>query len=215
MACIYIIENRINGKKYIGATKTSLSERFRKHIYTAHRVKSRHYENPLYQDMRKYGVEKFKVSVLEECSEKELPMLERHFIEKFDTINNGYNIALGGKGKPLWDSQTIEEWKRLYEQGTLLKDIAEQYKTHPKTVGNKLRENFGIDTKENSNLSFGIKVVGISDSETVSFVSQSDAGRYIKEKKGLNGNVVGIIRKIGAVRDNPKRTAYGYKWISE
>lgn len=214
MAFVYMITNRINEKNYIGATKTSVKVRFRKHKSTSRNINDRHYSKPLYQDMRKYGIDAFEVTVLEECGIEEMSQKESYYIEKYNSIHNGYNIALGGAGKPLWNDETINRWKELYEQGVLLEDIAKQYGTAPKTIGKKLREKYGINTKENSIISSGVKVVGFSQHETLVFDSQSEAARYIKESNKSQGNLIGIIRKISSVRDKENKTAYGYRWVS-
>lgn len=214
MAFIYMITNKVNGKNYIGATKNSVKERFRRHKSTSRSIRDRHHDKPLYQDIRKYGEDAFDVVTLEECSIEEMPQKEAFYIEKYDSIHNGYNIALGGSGKPLWNETTIEQWKELYKQGFLLETIAELYGTNPKTIGKKLRLKCGINTKENSNHSFGVGVIGISETETIVFISQSEAGRYIKESNKSKGSLNGIIRKISSARDKENKTAYGYKWVS-
>lgn len=214
MAFVYMITNKINEKNYIGATKTSVKERFRKHKSTSRNINDRNYSKPLYQDMRKYGMDAFEVTILEECGIEEMSQKEAYYIEKYNSIQNGYNIALGGAGKPLWNDETINRWKELYEQGVLLEDIAKQYGTAPKTIGIKLRKKYGINTKENSNHSFGVGVIGISETETIVFISQSEAGRYIKESNKSSGTLNGVIRKISFARDKENKTAYGYKWVS-
>lgn len=214
MAFVYMITNKINEKNYIGATKTSVKVRFRKHKSTSRNINDRNHSKPLYQDMRKYGMDAFEVTVLEECGVEEMSQKEAYYIEKYNSTHNGYNIALGGAGKPLWNDETINRWKELYEQGVLLEDIAKQCGTAPKTIGKKLREKHGIDTKENSIIASGVKVIGISKYETLVFNSQSEAGRYIKNTNKSEGSLNGVISKISSVRDKDNKTAYGYKWIS-
>lgn len=92
---VYSIENKINGKKYIGITTNSFAERY------PHGIKNHH--NPhLRKSIAKYGEENFEVVVLEKNVKdmKTLCELEMKYIEKYDTCNKekGYNKSLGGLG---------------------------------------------------------------------------------------------------------------------
>lgn len=69
MACIYVITNKINNKKYVGKTNFSIEKRFKEHCSDS---KRREFEKrPLYNAMNKYGIENFEISLLEECSAEE------------------------------------------------------------------------------------------------------------------------------------------------
>ena len=92
---VYSIENKINGKKYIGITTNSFAERY------PHGIKNHH--NPhLRKSIAKYGEENFEIVVLEKNVKdmKTLCELEMKYIEKYDTCNKekGYNKSLGGLG---------------------------------------------------------------------------------------------------------------------
>lgn len=91
MACIYKITNLANGKMYVGQTGGTLSRRWGQH------KAARNKAYVLYAAMRKYGVENFTVECLQECAEEELDALEKYWIKKLDTYNNGYNSTEGGK----------------------------------------------------------------------------------------------------------------------
>lgn len=70
MAYIYIIENDINDKKYIGKTAFSIEKRWAEHCRDC---KREHLEKrPLYRAMNKYGIQHFKIRELEFCSNTEL-----------------------------------------------------------------------------------------------------------------------------------------------
>jgi hypothetical protein len=98
MACtekyIYCIENKLNGKKYVGKTDLSVEARLALHLreYKKHRVEQR----PLYAAMRKYGPENFQVTTLEVVIDVNLDEREIYWIQKLDTYRNGYNATLGG-----------------------------------------------------------------------------------------------------------------------
>jgi hypothetical protein len=48
----------------------------------------------LYNALKKYGVENFKYDILEECNRAELNTKEEHYINLFNTVENGYNCRI-------------------------------------------------------------------------------------------------------------------------
>ena len=82
------------------------------------------YEFKIYKAMRKYGVKNFLFETIEKCQANELDEKERYYIERYNSRNNGYNEAIGGKGKPLWTDKQLEACKILYDNHWLLKDIS-------------------------------------------------------------------------------------------
>lgn len=94
---IYCIENKINGKKYIGLTTKSIEERWHCHVVQAKQNAKRNMV--IAKAILKYGKENFEISVLEECvDEKELRKKEKVWIAELNTFNDGYNMTLGGDG---------------------------------------------------------------------------------------------------------------------
>lgn len=97
---IYKIENKINGKVYIGQTK---NPRKRWHDHKAcGKNGSRKQRNKMYDDMKKYGVDNFRFSIIEECETLSMGDRETYWIMKYDAQNpdNGYNIILGRSQDP-------------------------------------------------------------------------------------------------------------------
>lgn len=89
MGLIYKATNKINGKAYIGYTKTTLSKRIQNHKSDAKR-KSFPFQNAIL----KYGIDGFNWEILKEDASIQD---EVHFIQQYQTIKNGYNISLGGE----------------------------------------------------------------------------------------------------------------------
>lgn len=97
---VYLITNQISGKKYVGITKRGYMKRFQEHISYATKS-NRH--SLLYEDIRKFGVESFTVSLLEDnISDDDAEAKESYYIEKYNTYylgsDDGYNMTLGGHG---------------------------------------------------------------------------------------------------------------------
>lgn len=97
---IYCITNNINGKKYIGQTRTTVKQRWK-----CHRVDSKHDSKPLYCAMRKYGISNFSIETIFSISDtnldgikESLNFIEQYLIGKEKTLctENGYNITRGG-----------------------------------------------------------------------------------------------------------------------
>jgi len=76
---LYKITNMINTESYIGITKLTINERFNKH-----KRDSLMPLYPLHIAMQKYGIENFKIELLEESEDrnfisgKEQPTIELH-----------------------------------------------------------------------------------------------------------------------------------------
>ena len=98
---VYKITNTITNDFYIGSSK-NVRQR-----WAVHKCKSTWNEHPnkqLYQDMCKYGVDKFEFEILEEVESESLKETEQQFIETLKPTYNS-NRANG------WD---IERYKKEY-----------------------------------------------------------------------------------------------------
>ena len=91
-----MIKNKIDGKMYIGQTKLKPEKRFSQHCAIASNTKR---NLKLYNAMRKYGIDNFEFSILEnDIDEDHLDEREMYFINKYNTLSNGYNHTAGGGG---------------------------------------------------------------------------------------------------------------------
>lgn len=91
---IYKIENLITHHVYIGQSVDIIS-RWRRHKDD---YKKGEKDYPLYQAIRKYGIENFSFEVIEECLRSQLDEREQYWIKYYDSYYNGYNQTLGGQG---------------------------------------------------------------------------------------------------------------------
>lgn len=98
MIGIYKIENKINGKVYIGQS-CNLQSRMLEHTYPSKYNNSNKssYNFPLYKAIRKYGIENFSFTIIEQCKLNELDEREIYWIAYYNSYYNGYNATLGGK----------------------------------------------------------------------------------------------------------------------
>lgn len=127
MTCgIYKIENKINGKLYIGQS-INIEERWKNHK-THYKIN----DEPLYNEMKLYGIENFEWSVIEECDKENLLDREIFWIGYYNSYNEGYNRTLGGLGlkccgNKLSKEQASEIKHLLIETNISYKEISEEY----------------------------------------------------------------------------------------
>lgn len=91
---VYVIENKITGKKYVGQTRQSLKVRWFAHRWYRKKV------SDLCMDIRKYGRNNFTINILDRCGScLELDISESLWIEKLNTLTpHGYNKSPGKIG---------------------------------------------------------------------------------------------------------------------
>lgn len=103
---VYQIKNNINGKSYVGQFS---GESFETYFGSGKLIKSA---------IKKYGLENFTKTILEECKSKdELNQREVFWIKELGTIENGYNLTKGGTGGDLskfisYDKAWIDEQRK-------------------------------------------------------------------------------------------------------
>ena len=121
MGFVYKITNSITNKIYVGVTIRPINQRWNRHKFNAiHKtdVTNHTWNMPLYRSMRKYGVDKFTIDLLEEVDNSELNERERYWISELNTIApNGYNITIGGnvllgEEHPVYGYKHSEEFKQ-------------------------------------------------------------------------------------------------------
>lgn len=119
MEYIYKIENKINGKVYIGKSKEP-NKRITQHMLSV--GKKRH---KFYDAIKHYGWENFLFEIID-SSETGINELETYYISKYDSIENGYNYTLGGNGGDTYTNR--EEISKLQTKNKLSKKSIENWK---------------------------------------------------------------------------------------
>ena len=145
MGYIYKITNSVNRKVYIGKTTTSIEQRWKEHTKEA--TRDRKYKSKLYDAMNKYGIDNFKIEVVEECDNALLDERECYWIRKFKTQRNGYNITNGGDGHNVISDEEKKIILSLWGEGYSQKAISELANRNHKAVARVLRE-CGITREE-------------------------------------------------------------------
>ena len=99
---VYKITNTITGDFYIGSSN-NIKRRWKEHKIPSTLNKCPN--NPLYLDMKKYGVDKFEFQVIAEVEPGQLKETEQEFIEKLKPTYNS-NRAKG------WDIERRKEYEK-------------------------------------------------------------------------------------------------------
>lgn len=200
MGFIYKITNDINDKIYVGQTSGTLKERFKQHKKKMNSEDRKTY--PLYNAMRKYGIEHFSIKILEETDN--LQEREQYWIKYFDSYNNGYNTTRGGDGWVRTDYDLIVD---LYSKGFTGIEIANQVGVNKNTVYKALKAK-GITVLSNTETSKkkNSKSIGQYDKKTMElihiFPSVADAAKAMGKNHA----------HISSCAHGKKASAYGYKW---
>ena len=92
---IYKITTTASDKVYIGQTTRTIEERYQEHL-KARNSKDKNTLH-LYLAMNKYGIDTFSIEKIDEANtQEELNQKEVYWINFYDSMNNGYNMAPGG-----------------------------------------------------------------------------------------------------------------------
>ena len=125
MIGIYKITNKLNNKSYIGRS-IDIERRFREH--------KNYPETTIGKAIQEDGIENFIFEIVELCDESELDEKEIYYINKFDTINTGYNIELGKNTTGMYnpnrklDEEDVYNIRLAYRDHKNVKDVYENYK---------------------------------------------------------------------------------------
>mgnify|MGYP001079287636 CR=1 FL=1 len=229
---IYIITNLINGKQYVGQSVCGYVERFRQHCFCANRP----YDTDGYiQDIdlaiKQYGIDNFKVELIEKVSFEERNNKEIYYIKKYNTYSKGYNRTIGGDFNPMFDSKVRQKHKeicsseqhRQKSRESAIKMFSEREDIHKKiTEGNKKAwQRYSKDEKEH--ILKGLKEYNKSRTQRVAMVdndgnvlkefdSASDACRYVGRDSGEAGNLLKTCNQY--IKSGKRRVRiFGYSWI--
>lgn len=133
MIGIYQIKNLVNGKVYIGQSRNIASR------WNRHRTDYRKIDSAIYRAIRKYGLENFEFSVLEECSIEQLDEREIYWIKEKNSYKSiyGYNLTEGGSfaktSMVLTEEQVLEIYEKLKTDRSMV-DIAKDYNVTYHTI---------------------------------------------------------------------------------
>ena len=129
---IYKAENLLNAQVYIGATSNSIEKRKWDHLERAKRGET----NKFHNSIRTYGEEAFEwVQLTTATDMDELAQLEKSYIKKYDSKENGLNSDIGaGFQKSVF--QYSKQDGKLVAKFSCLREAADVIDTTKKSVSN-------------------------------------------------------------------------------
>ena len=94
MGYIYIVQNKINNKKYIGQSQQKdINSRWNSHKNLKHKTVGQ----ILLNAYKKYGIDNFTYKIICICFDEDTNKYEKEYIKMYNTLYpNGYNLLEGG-----------------------------------------------------------------------------------------------------------------------
>lgn len=113
---IYVIENIVNNKKYVGKSK-NVYKRIHQHVSDILILERNYNENPhLLNSVNHYGLNNFKYYIVEEIVQDEnleenLKIRELYWMKKLNTLDRefGYNLRYDSEGKCFCSQETKDK----------------------------------------------------------------------------------------------------------
>jgi group I intron endonuclease len=137
---VYLITNKLNGKKYVGKTLRTVDYRWAQHKTTAFNGNSMF---PIHAAIRKYGTDAFSVEVLEsglpepQLSKREMELIDEH--RSHIKFQMGYNKAAAGELHPMFGRNHSDETKQAWSETRVGEGNSFFGKNHTEQALSKMR----------------------------------------------------------------------------
>ena len=182
---------------------SSIYKRFRAHCRDMKKPQCA--KRPLYNAMRKYGIEHFHVELLEETNEPSIR--EQYWIQQYNSYQNGYNATLGGDGKAYINRQKVIE---LYQHMHNQKAVAQALHLDESTVRNILHSHHVPIVKSYTRMK---PVIQIQNGCIIQqFKSATIAARHIIQNGQSSAKLNTITSRITDCARHERKSAYGCQW---
>lgn len=173
---IYKITNKINNKVYIGqTTKYKRINGEIKHAdylyrYNCHKkcafgeTVHKNAAPKLYAAMRKYGEDNFSVELIEEVEYEIVDEREIYWIDHYDAVEEGYNVAYGGKGCNTNRGKKFSEEVKLSMMKAANTEIVRENRSKAKPKNSDLPPNIMLRSRNGGYTGYrvNIKIMGVA-----------------------------------------------------
>lgn len=196
---IYIAENIITKKNYIGQTMYTVRKRKMQHFYFSDKGGTKNY---FHNSIRKHGKNNFIFKELLKVEAKTkslllfyLNILEDVYIEKYDTFENGYNLKKGGNNTILHESARRKISESKIGKKNPLTD--EQRKKHYANRTGLNNHNYGKNLTDETKKKISESKVGklcgaCTDERKQKLILANSKGKYITPWGGFySANIAG------------------------
>lgn len=241
MGSIYSIQNKLNGKRYIGQTKhENVNIRINEHLYIAEKTT---YNLHLYNAIRKYGIDNFEITILKsDIDECDLDRWEIYFIGLYGSFETGYNNTIGGGGVRGYHhsdetkqkiSKSIKEHPERYTVERA-KKISKAHKGIPKSMEHRKKlsdarkgKYTGFDngfymkhhTKESkqkmhdSSIKYYVQQIDLKTCSVINeFECVESASRYLLDNNFTSAKLSSVMYRIYYTCVGRQKMAYGFGW---
>lgn len=187
---IYIIQNIINRKAYVGSA-VDVVNRWCHHLFNLD--KGTHHSIKLQRAWKKYGEENFTFRTIERCKKKNLTKREQFYMNRFNSVKNGYNVQPNARSC-LGVKHNKEFGRKISNAQLRLCATPEEKQYRSKRAKKQHKEkNFGIHTwtkESKKNASRKLSLASKRNWQCPKFREKWLASRTItsNKKKRLNSN---------------------------
>ena len=195
------------GKKYIGQTRNE-NKRKSDHFYRSKYTKD---NNKFYNAVRKYGWENLIYGVIGEFDILDLDDMETHYIEKYNTLKEGYNtISVGASCDKNYVSWSKGK-RNLYKLREETKKLMSKNRQNRKWWNNGIEETWEENPPDNSWISGRL----LSHFEKTKQGAIKSSIKYLLEitspdgKKFVTNNIREFCRENGLCREGIRRVIKG------
>lgn len=213
---IYLITNKLNGKKYVGKTVQGVKYRFLEHLKRAYTIDYSTYDykynNKFYRALRKYGRDNFIVESIGVFDSNILSEKEIEYIKKYDSYYSGYNSTLGGDGNSSIDlsNSEIDYIIREYNIGKSSDNISKEIGVGSQTILRILRSR-NIDIRKAPNQPLKVVMYDKQFNPIHIFNSKKEIVNWLADNTDYAINLHSIYGLITSACQKGN-TAYGFRW---
>lgn len=189
-------------------TERSIQERWQEHCKDYLR---RDFEQrPLYSAMKKYGIEHFHISILEETDDP----VEReiYWIEQKQSFKHGYNATQGGDGKHYLDYDLI--CKTYQEHDYNQTETAKILGIDVHSVRNALHAK-NISIRKSPTLCKPVIQYNKNGEEINRYFSCTEGARMLLNSGITSAQLGTVVNKITECANHKRKSAYNYIWEFE
>jgi group I intron endonuclease len=127
-----------------------------------YKTDNKSYNSPIRQSIRKHGFDNHIFEILQECEKSMLDQIEKHYINSYDSFNNGLNFTSGGKvgyiGSPETYKKVSESLKGKQRTFDVRQKISQSHLSNSYIITNQTRFLMSESAKGNSSHSKKVKV---------------------------------------------------------
>lgn len=205
---IYLIENLVNSKVYVGKTYRSVEQRWKEHIKDSLRYPDR----LLYKAFSKYGIENFIITEIAKYAQDILEEKEKEFIHFFNSFSEGYNNTLGGEGRRTITVTDLDIIAHYVTSNNLTNTAAHFNISRSSVKDCLIRNNIQLN-KVISRPQMRKRIICISNG--IEFESLTSCAQYLIDNGICNSKLKSVMSSLGKACNGNRNTYKGliFKYI--